>query len=91
MIYRKQKDYDTFRCIAGKCPKSCCIGWQIMIDEQSLDKYKAVNGPFSERIRSAVDYPAECFRQHGTRCNMLNECGLCDLQSVMGEDYLCDT
>jgi lysine-N-methylase len=91
MIYRKQEDYDTFRCIAGKCPKSCCIGWQIMIDEQSLDKYKAVTGPFSERISSAVDYPAECFRQHGTRCNMLNECGLCDLQSAMGEDYLCDT
>ena len=37
MIYRKQKDFDNFKCIADKCPKSCCIGWQIMIDEDSLD------------------------------------------------------
>ena len=91
MIYRKQKEYDSFRCIAGKCPKSCCTGWQIMIDENSLEKYKTMKGDFSDRIRSSVDYAAGAFRQQGTRCNMLNEDGLCDLQATMGEDYLCDT
>lgn len=91
MIYRKQTDYDKFKCIADKCPKSCCIGWQIMIDEESLEKYKNHKGNFTDRFNSSVDYTEECFYQHDTRCNMLNDNGLCDLQRTLGEEYLCDT
>ncbi len=42
MLYRKQDDYDAFKCIAGACPKSCCIGWQIVIDDDSLDNYAQI-------------------------------------------------
>jgi len=91
MIYRKQKAFDKFKCIADKCPKSCCIGWQIMIDKNSLEKYQTVTGAFSDRIRSGVDYKAQAFRQDNTRCKMLTPQGLCDLQSTLGGDYLCDT
>ena len=91
MIYRKQAGYDKFKCIADKCPKSCCIGWQIMIDEDSLENYKNHDGVFTDRFKSSVDYAEECFYQHDTRCNMLNDNGLCDLQSTLGEDFLCDT
>ncbi len=42
MLYRKQDDYDAFKCIAGSCPKSCCIGWQIVIDDDSLDNYAQI-------------------------------------------------
>ena len=91
MIYRKQKDYDSFKCIADKCPKSCCIGWQIMIDEDSLFRYQEVTGDFSSRLADSIDYKESSFRQHNTRCSMLNDNGLCDLQSTLGDDYLCDT
>ncbi len=91
MIYRKQKDYDRFKCIADKCPKSCCIGWQIMIDENSLEKYQNTTGDFSDRLKTGVDYTASAFRQDHTRCRMLNPQGLCDLQTSLGENYLCDT
>ena len=64
MIYRKQKDYDNFKCIADKCPKSCCVGWQIMIDEKSLKKYKKHTGVFKERFETSVDYSEESFYQH---------------------------
>ena len=91
MIYRKQKGLNDFRCIADKCPKSCCVGWQIMIDENSMDKYGHTSGDFGHRLKSSINYEEGCFLQNGIRCSMLNDNGLCDLQSTLGEDYLCDT
>ena len=39
MRYLKPHYYDKFVCTAGDCPDSCCAGWQIMIDETSLERY----------------------------------------------------
>lgn len=91
MVYRKQKDFDKFKCIADKCPKSCCIGWQIMIDEDSLEKYASTSEDFGYRLKSSINYQEGSFLQNNTRCSMLNETGLCDLQSTLGEKYLCNT
>ncbi|MDO4634272.1 MAG: flagellin lysine-N-methylase [Eubacteriales bacterium] len=91
MIYRKQTGFDDFHCIADKCPKSCCEGWQIMIDDASLKKYKFCTGEFRERMINGVDRQEHCFRQQNMRCSMLAPNGLCDLQSTLGESWLCDT
>lgn len=91
MIYRKQSNFDKFKCIADKCPKSCCIGWQIMIDEESLDRYKEADGEFAPRLKDSVNFVEGCFNQHNTRCSMLNDNGLCDLHSTLGEENLCVT
>ncbi|MQN02230.1 MAG: hypothetical protein DUD27_00635 [Lachnospiraceae bacterium] len=91
MLYRKQIDFDKFKCIADKCPKSCCEGWQIMIDDKSLKKYRKYSGPFEDRFREGVDFKNSCFRQHGRCCSMLAVSGLCDLQSFLGEGALCNT
>lgn len=91
MIIVKQKDYDNFKCIAGNCPRSCCIGWQIVIDEESLEKYKSYQGEFLNRMVASIDFTEECFRQKKKRCAMLNEDGLCDLQIACGEESLCYT
>ena len=32
--------YKKFKCIADKCEHSCCIGWEIDIDEETLEKYE---------------------------------------------------
>ena len=34
--------YKEFTCIADVCPDTCCAGWQIVIDEKSLKKYRRV-------------------------------------------------
>lgn len=91
MIYRKQTGYDGFKCIADKCPKSCCIGWQIMIDEDSMKRYQQADGEFGSRLKSSINYIEGCFNQHDTRCAMLADSGLCDLHSTLGEDSLCYT
>ena len=70
---------------------NCCSGWQIVIDKKSLDRYRSRNGEFEERLRSGIDYEESCFRQTDGRCSMLSDSGLCDLQTSLGEDFLCDT
>ena len=36
--------YKEFSCIADACPDTCCAGWQIMIDDKSLRKYRRFKG-----------------------------------------------
>lgn len=40
MQITKPDYYNKFSCIAGDSPDTCCAGWQIMIDEKSLKKYR---------------------------------------------------
>lgn len=40
MIYTYPDYYDKFTCIAGECPATCCAAWEIVIDDESLEKYR---------------------------------------------------
>ena len=91
MIHRKQSGYDAFKCIADKCPKSCCEGWQIMIDDESIDRYQNESGHFGQRLLESINFAEQCFLQNNSRCAMLNDNGLCDLHSSLGEESLCYT
>ena len=83
--------YKEFSCIAGACPDTCCAGWQIMIDDKSLKKYRRFRGPFRNRLHNDIDWKEQAFRQYEHRCAFLNEENLCDLYSEAGKDMLCDT
>ena len=83
--------YKEFSCIAGACPDTCCAGWQIMIDEKSLKKYKKFKGTFRNRLHNDIDWSEQAFRQYDRRCAFLNEENLCDIYSEAGPDMLCDT
>lgn len=91
MRYLKPHFYDKFVCTAGACPDTCCAGWQIMIDEESLDRYGKEKGEFGTRLRNSIDWEEECFYQNDCRCAFLNEKNLCDLYKALGPDALCDT
>lgn len=83
--------YKTFSCIAGDCPDTCCAGWQIMIDDKSLKKYRHVKGPFRNRLHNDIDWREQAFRQYDRRCAFLNKDNLCDLYTEIGGNMLCDT
>ena len=83
--------YSDFRCIAGACRHSCCIGWEIDVDEEALSRYAKADGPFGERLRqniSAGDEPHFILGED-ERCPFLNDEGLCDMILQLGEDSLC--
>ena len=94
MFTVKPDFYDRFKCIADKCTDSCCIGWEIDVDEVALEKYNKINTVFGEEIRSQImksEDGSNCFRLCGNeRCPFLNEKNLCKIIINCGEDYLCD-
>jgi len=89
--YIKPDYYDDFACVADKCPDTCCAGWQIMIDEESLEKYGEVTGEFGKRLVNSIDWQEGCFYQYNRRCAFLNEENLCDLYTALGAKSLCNT
>lgn len=91
MRYRKPVYYDQFSCAAGSCPDTCCAGWQIAIDEESLETYHHMKGDFARQLKNSIDWMDECFYQEQGRCAMLNEANLCEIYRNAGEEYLCDT
>lgn len=97
MIYRKPYYFDDFKCIADKCPDTCCSGWQIVIDEESLQRYEEQitsekKSDFSAFLYNSIDFEEGCYRQkNNRRCYMLRDDNLCQQVLELGEDSLCDT
>lgn len=84
--------YPEFHCIANRCRHSCCIGWEIDIDEDTLAFYREIDTPFGGRLQDAIAATEDGahFRLVAhERCPMLNENGLCDLITELGEESLC--
>lgn len=92
MIYTYPDYYKKFSCIADKCPDTCCGKWQIVIDDDSLEKYEDYNGEYRDELRRKVDWKEGVFR-HGRsgKCAFLRDDMLCDLYIHMGKESLCTT
>ena len=91
MIYTVPHYYKEFRCIAGDCGDTCCAGWQIMIDDKSLEKYRKASGGLGNRLANSIRWDEKRFRQYAGRCAFLNDDNLCDLYSEGGPGMLCRT
>ncbi len=84
--------YRRFRCTADKCPDTCCAGWQIVIDEDTLEKYHQFEGPFGNRLANSIDWREGVFKQYeDKRCAFLDENNLCDIYSEAGPEMFCRT
>ena len=91
MKYITPAYYREFKCIASACRHSCCIGWEVDIDSDTLAVYSAMTAPYGERIREGIDYSGEPHfgLSAGDRCPHLSECGLCNIITECGESALC--
>ena len=84
--------YPHFQCIADRCRHSCCIGWEIDVDDESLTAYRTLPGVLGDELRTKIAEEDDCahFRlTEDERCPFLNENGLCRLILELGEDSLC--
>ena len=34
--------YRQFTCIGGECPDTCCAGWEIVIDDKTLESIRNI-------------------------------------------------
>ena len=84
--------YEQFKCIADRCRHSCCVGWEIDVDADTLAYYQALEGEIGTRIRAGLAQGEEgaYFAMCEGRCPNLDEKGLCRIISALGEEALCD-
>ena len=80
--------FDGFSCLAGACPHSCCIGWEVVLDEDTVRRYQQLPGALGERLRDAMALDGEdvCFPLDGRRCPFLNQENLCDIHCALGPE-----
>lgn len=93
MRITKPTYFDTFRCIAGDCPDSCCKEWDVQVDEATAAQYRALPGALGDRLRQVLkDEDGETVMTivEG-RCPMWRADSLCRIQAELGHDALCKT
>ena len=93
LVTKPNRDAD-FRCLASACPDTCCAGWEIVVDDRSADRFRAMEDAMGNRLQQAlvtVDGETQLRRRPDGRCVLLNEQNLCDLYALCGEGALCRT
>ena len=93
MIIVKPTYYKDFKCIAGECPDSCCQGWEVDADDESLEFYKTLD-PLLE-IKQRIDRVLDKDEFDNTiftlapkkRCPFLNDENLCDMHIAIGGEH----
>ncbi|WP_296135399.1 flagellin lysine-N-methylase [uncultured Eubacterium sp.] len=92
--------YKNFKCIAGDCPDSCCQGWEVDADSDSLEYYKTLDNSLEikKRIDSVIskdEFDNTIFTlAPKKRCPFLNDENLCDMHIAIGGEhtpYTCRT
>ena len=84
-------DYASLRCLAQDCPDSCCVGWDVVIDDDTAALYASMDGALGEKLRAHLAFDADgdrIFRPTDGRCPFLCADGLCEIQREAGEQAL---
>lgn len=91
--------YEQFRCIADRCPITCCQEWKIGVDEDTSRRWKTMEPPDTLR-RHRTHLSDYTMRKEGERvirleedhrCPFLADNRLCCLVSAYGDSVLSET
>ena len=83
--------YSGFRCIADACRHSCCAGWEIDVDPETLERYRTLEGPLGEKLKRCITSGPEphFILSEQERCPFLTDQNLCEIILQAGEGALC--
>ena len=89
----KPSYFDSFRCIAGSCPDSCCKEWDVLVDPDKATYYRNLPGALGDRLRQVLtEEDGQTYMLiEDCRCPMWRDDGLCRIQAELGEPALCKT
>ena len=79
--------YNDFKCIADKCRHSCCVGWEIDVDGDTMARYEALDSGYGPEIIGSIEKgDTPHFRLcEKDRCPHLDERGLCRIITELGK------
>ncbi|MCQ2105313.1 MAG: flagellin lysine-N-methylase [Fibrobacter sp.] len=92
MLLRVPSFYHQFQCLGGRCSDTCCVGWEVDVDEKTHDKYRDLyrSGKADERRQQFLQKLLSNIEDGhfkllpGDRCPFLKENGLCEMICEMG-------
>lgn len=100
MTYQFPSYYHDFHCINKDCPDTCCGGWNISIDPESLNRYHQIlknpdrpyhSKAFLRRFKKSIDFRHSCIHLSNGYCPLLTKDNLCGMYLHLGSDSLCKT
>lgn len=94
MTHRYPDFYKEFKCIANRCPDSCCKDWDVVVDSESEAFYNTVRSELGEKLRAVTVTDEDgdrIFTLQNGRCPFWNRDELCDIYIGLGEEHLCRT
>lgn len=92
MKYIYPQYFESFTCINKDCKHNCCIGWEIDVDDETLDIYKSLDNDMAKRILNNICFENDphFILDENERCPFLNEQNLCEVYMNLGEECLGD-
>lgn len=83
--------YSEFHCIADKCKHTCCVNWEIDVDDKTYTYYQTIEGDLGDKLRKSVKKDKDTHFQmfHG-KCPFLTKQHLCGVYQQLGEQAMCD-
>ena len=80
--------YKNFKCIANRCKHTCCKGWEVEIDDESLVRFSSYPD-IMKHVETTDDTHFRLIEEE--TCPFLLENGYCDMIIKYGEEMLCQT
>lgn len=91
MKYLYMDIYEEFKCIGGSCPDSCCVGWTIPLNRETIEQYEKMQSSYSDKVLENIECTGENYRikmGETGRCPFLNEHNLCDIYIHMSPEAM---
>jgi len=94
MLLRTPAFYHQFHCIADKCTDTCCVGWEIDVDQETLDKYRKLykssqegehRHQYLKKLLGNIE-DGHFVLAPGDRCPFLKQNGLCEMICELGSN-----
>lgn len=84
--------FSRFCCTGSSCSDNCCrMGWDIEIDQDTLNFYKELNTPLGKKLCEHIyEEDGSHYMSQPDGCPFLNEQGLCCVQLECGEEHISD-
>ncbi len=84
-----------FQCIGSLCPNTCCAGWDIHVDQETLSKVSNTKNKGAKKLllNKIVDapkseYPAKIKNKYEKKCFFLEKDNLCLVQKKNQTEFL---
>lgn len=94
MLHIYPSFYREFRCAASACPDSCCVGWEVVVDEEAAAYYASLSGPLADALRRAMTVDSDGDRVIGMEnghCPFWTAEHLCRVELELGHNAPCAT